>query len=41
MTHESKLLIALTMFALIQQVAVGQEKTAALPYFQHIGRHSI
>lgn len=31
MTHESKLLIALTMFALIQQVAVGQEKTAALP----------
>ena len=31
MTRESKLLIALTMFALIQQVAVGQERTAALP----------
>ncbi len=31
MTRELKLLIALTLFAVTQQVAVGQEKTAALP----------
>ena len=35
MTRESKLLIALTMFALIQQVAVGQKEQRRCPLPTH------